>query len=107
MYGDLNGIMGKLKETQATIEETKKRLNHVYVDESSPDGLLKVTISANRVIKSIFIDNSLYLDKNKLEDVLISTLNKAITRADKINETELSTVAKNGMPNIPGLDLFK
>ncbi|MDA8940840.1 MAG: YbaB/EbfC family nucleoid-associated protein [Flavobacteriaceae bacterium] len=107
MYGDLKGIMGKLKETQATIEETKKRLNHVYVDESSPDGLLKVTISANRVIKSIFIDNSLYLEKNKLEDVLISILNKAITRADKINETELSTVAKNGMPNIPGLDLFK
>ena len=36
MYGDLKGIMGKLKETQATIEETKKRLNHVYVMNQAP-----------------------------------------------------------------------
>ena len=106
MFGDLMGMMGKLKETQAKVEETKKRLDTVYIDEKSNDNLLRVTLTANRTIKTIEIDNSLLEDKEQLEDYLILTLNKAIESATKVNESELAAVAKEGMPNIPGLDLF-
>lgn len=101
------GMMGKLKETQAKIEETKKRLDFVLIDEQSRDGLLKVTLTANRTIKSIEINPELLEDKEQLEDYLILTLNNAITRASEINEVELAAVTKDGMPDIPGLDLFK
>ena len=101
------GMMGKLKETQQKIEETKKRLDTVLVDEQSNDGLLKVTLNANRKIKSIEIDESLLEDKEQLEDYLILTLNKAIEKATGVNEAELGAVAKDGMPNIPGMDMFK
>ncbi len=37
MFGDLMGMMGKLKETQKKVEETKKRLNTVLIDEKSSD----------------------------------------------------------------------
>ena len=107
MFGDLMGMMGKLKETQAKIEETKKRLDFVLIDEQSRDGLLKVTLTANRTIKSIEINPELLADKEQLEDYLILTLNNAITRASEINEVELAAVTKDGMPDIPGLDLFK
>ncbi|MBT8264926.1 MAG: YbaB/EbfC family nucleoid-associated protein [Bacteroidia bacterium] len=107
MFGDLMGMMGKLKETQKKVEETKKRLDSVYIDESSQDDLVKVTITANREIKSVAIDDTLLADKEQLEDYLVLTLNKAIQEATKINETELAAVAKEGMPNIPGMDLFK
>ena len=102
------GMMGKLKETQKKVEETKKRLNTVTLEEKSSDGLVSVTITANREIKSIVIDDSLLQDKEQLEDYLILTLNKAIQNATNVNETELAAVAKDGMPNIPGMDsLFK
>ena len=107
MFGDLSGMMGKLKETQQKVEETKERLNSVLVDEQSNDGLLKVTLTANRTIKAITIDDSLLEDKEQLEDYLILTLNKAINKATEINEAELAAVAKDGMPNIPGMDMFK
>lgn len=107
MFGDIMGMMGKLKETQQKIEETKKRLDTVLVDEQSNDGLLKVTLNANRKIKSIEIDESLLEDKEQLEDYLILTLNKAIEKATNVNEAELGAVAKDGMPNIPGMDMFK
>lgn len=107
MFGDIMGMMGKLKETQQKIEETKKRLDTVLVDEQSNDGLLKVTLTANRKIKSIEIDESLLHNKEQLEDYLILTLNKAIEKATNVNEAELGAVAKDGMPNIPGMDLFK
>ncbi|MBB3122854.1 MULTISPECIES: YbaB/EbfC family nucleoid-associated protein [Mesoflavibacter] len=107
MFGDLMGMMGKLKETQKKVEETKKRLNTVLVDEKSNDNLLQVTLTANREIKSINIDDALLKDKEQLEDYLILTLNKAITKATEVHETEVAAVAKDGMPNIPGMDMFK
>ncbi len=107
MFGDMMGMMGKLKETQKKVEETKERMNTVFVDESSTDNKLKVTITANRSIKKIEIDDTLLEDKEMLEDYLILTLNKAIERATTINETEVAAVAKEGMPNIPGMDMFK
>ncbi|GAA4055583.1 YbaB/EbfC family nucleoid-associated protein [Flavobacterium chungnamense] len=107
MFGDIMGMMGKLKETQQKIEETKKRLDTVLVDEQSNDGLLKVTLTANRKIKSIEIDEILLHNKEQLEDYLILTLNKAIEKATNVNEAELGAVAKDGMPNIPGINMFK
>lgn len=108
MFGDLMGMMGKLKETQQKVEETKKRLDTVLIDEESSDGLLKITLTANREIRSLEIDSSLLEDKEQLEDYLIINLNKAIQKATSINEAELAAVAKDGMPDIPGMDgLFK
>jgi DNA-binding protein YbaB len=97
MFGDLMGMMGKLQDAQKKVEETKQRLNTVLIDEQSADGLLKLTVTANREIKNLEI----------AEDYLILTLNKALNRAGAINETELAAAAKDGMPNIPGMDLFK
>jgi len=105
MFGDM---MGKLKETQQKVEATKKRLDTVTLEEKSNDNLLSVTLTANRQIKKISIDDSLLEDKEQLEDYLIITLNKAIQNATNVNEAELAAVAKEGMPNIPGMDsLFK
>ncbi len=107
MFGDMMGMMNKLKETQKKVEATKLRLHTVLIDEASSDQKLKVTITANREIKSITIADELLTDKDMLEDYLVLTLNKAIDRATTINETELTAVAKEGMPNIPGMDMFK
>lgn len=101
------GMMGKLQETQQKIEETKTRLDSVYIDEQSSDGLLKITMTANREVKSVTVDNSLLEDKEQLEDYLVTVINKAIAKATSVNEAELGAVAKEGMPNIPGLDMFK
>lgn len=101
------GMMNKLKETKEKVEATKERLKTVLIDEQSADGLLKVTITAARDIKNISIADELLEDKEQLEDYLVLTLNKAIKRASDINDTELAAVAQDGMPDIPGLDMFK
>lgn len=100
------GMMGKLKETQEKVKATKERLNSVTLEEASADGRLKVSITANRTIKNITIDQSLMADSEQLEDYLVLTLNRAIEKASGIQEAELAAVAREGMPNIPGLDSF-
>ncbi len=78
MFGDMMGMMNKLKETQKKVKETEERLHTVLLDEASNDNKLKVTITGNRTIKSIDIDEELLSDKEMLEDYLVLTLNKAI-----------------------------
>lgn len=106
MFGDISGMMKQLQETQQKVEETKKRLDTVLIDEDT-SGKVKVTVTANREIKSIQVDESLLEDAEELEDYLVLTLNKALKRAHEINEKELAIAAKSGMPDIPGLDMFK
>jgi hypothetical protein len=107
MFGDMMGMMNKLKETKEKVEATKERLKTVLIDEQSADGLLKVTLTASRDIKNISIADELLEDKEQLEDYLVLTLNKAIKRASDVNDMEIAAVTKDGMPDIPGLDMFK
>ncbi|MFT5752451.1 MAG: DNA-binding YbaB/EbfC family protein [Flavobacteriales bacterium] len=106
MFGDMMGIMGKIKETQAKSEATKERLKTILIDEKSADELLKVTTTANGRLKEINIDTELLTDREQLEDYLILTINKALEKGQGIHDAEMAAVAKEGMPNIPGLDMF-
>ncbi len=107
MFGDMMGLMSKLKEAKAKAEATKERLKSIYVDENSSENLVKVTASANGRLKEIQINASALEDVEQLEDYLLLTINKALEKAQSIHDTEMAAVAKEGMPNIPGLDLFK
>ena len=105
---DLMGMMGKLKATQQKIEDTKKRLDTVLIDEQSADGLLKVTLTANSKIKTVVVADVLLEDKDQLEDYLIVVMNKAIEKAASVNQAELDAVTRVDMPMIPGMeDMFK
>ncbi len=107
MFGDISGMMQKLKAAQQKVEETKLRLNTVLVDGQSNGGAVKVTATANREIKTISIADALLHDKEALEDYLILALNDVLTKASAINDAEMAAAAKDGMPNMPGFDLFK
>ncbi|WP_372746328.1 YbaB/EbfC family nucleoid-associated protein [Lutibacter sp.] len=99
-------MMAKLKEAQQKIEATKLRLNTILIDGEAGNGMVKVTVTANRAVKNITISDEL-TDKEEIEDLLVIALNKALEKANSISETELAAAAKDGMPNIPGMDLFK
>ena len=98
------GMMGKLKEARQKAEQTKKRLDTVLLQEEGAGGKLKVEVSANREIRESQIDNELLADREALEDFLLLTLNRALKKAEAVHDAEMAAVAREGMPNIPGLD---
>lgn len=101
MFGDL---MGKLEEAKKKAEATKERLNTVYVTGSAASGKIKVQATANSEIKEIEIDDELKNgEKEELTDFLILALNDALEKARNVHEAEMSSVAKDAMPNIPGM----
>ncbi len=106
MFGDLSNMMGKLKEAQQKIEETKAKLSTILIEEEASNGQVKVVLTANSLVKSISISKDL-VDNEEIEDYLIIAMNKALEKANEIKESQLADAAKNGMPDIPGMDLFK
>lgn len=107
MFGKIGDMMGNIQEAKRQIEETKERLNHISITEKSDNGKIEVEITAARKIKDLIIDPSLLEDPEDLADNLILVLNKAIERANSVNETEMQGAA-SGMMKMPGMDkLFK
>jgi len=93
--------MGKLQEMQRQMEETKKRLDTIYVDAESPDGLVKITFTGNRQVKNIHIaPELLQRDAEELEDLLVVTLNKGLASAEKVWESEMKGMAGGLLPGM-------
>jgi len=104
MFGDMDGMMAKLQEAQKKMDEARARLNNITVNGESGSGKVKVVATGNREIRNIEIDDSLFEDKEALEDFLIIALNNALENAHEINEKVLSDAARNGLPDMPGFD---
>ena len=96
-------LMNQFKSTQKEVEKTRKRLDDVLVRERSVDQMITVTVNANRRITDIKVQTDEIEDNEQLEDYLITTINKAMEKADAIHEEELQNEAKKGLPDIPGI----
>lgn len=98
MFGDMSKMMEQLQGAQQHVEEAKERLNNVLVEGVSGNGLVNVTVTANREVKKIDINENVLEDKEAVEDYLILALNDALKKAAKINEQEMAIAAKKGLP---------
>ena len=92
MFGDM---LGKLQEAQQKMQEGKQKLGSVIIDGEAGNGLVKVSVTGNREVKAISIDNQLMAPdkKEELEDLLITALNRALTKAEQTFDEEMKGLA--------------
>jgi DNA-binding YbaB/EbfC family protein len=102
MFGDL---FGKLQEAQEKMKEGKDRLALITVDGEAGDGAVKVVVTGNREVKSLDIAEHLFDKENKeeLEDLLITALNRALKNAENAWDAEMKGVAGGMMGGLGGL----
>ena len=97
MFGDLLSKMGAMKES---MQAQKERLESVRVREESAEGKIVIFLDGNRKLRDISIDPSLMEDHEALEDFLSIAFNRAIEKANALNESEMSDLAKQFLPGI-------
>lgn len=101
MLGKFGDMMGKLQEAKKLAEEIKRKLDDTVLAAEVASGDIKVEITGNRKIKNICIDPALqHGDKQQLEELLLTAINKAIEKADKVNEEEMKKAAGGLMPGL-------
>jgi|TARA_Y100000385_G_scaffold229954_1_gene241517 nucleoid-associated protein EbfC len=104
MFGNQNmkDMMSKLQEMQGVVEDSKKRLENIYVKGDALNGKIRFVMDGNRKLKELFIDEEVYqeLEKESLIDSLIEGFNNAIKDADHVNENEMKSTAFNILPGM-------
>ena len=101
MLGKFGDMMGKLKEMKQKADEIKIKLDSTVVTVEGAGGDIKIAITGNREIKSLTIASGLqHGNKEELEEQLLVTLNKALFKANEINENEMKQVASGMLPGM-------
>lgn len=98
MFGNM---MEQLQQMKQKMEESKQKLDRIYVDGHAGNGKVKISMNGNRVVKGVSIDPSLQQsDREELEDLLILAFNHALEQAEKVNEAEMQNTAKGMLPGM-------
>ena len=90
-------MFDKLFEAQQKADEVKKRLDGITVSGTAEGGKITVTANGNKVIQSINIDEEFLktVDKEELEELLQVAINKALTQAENVSQSEMAALTKN------------
>ncbi|MDO5654665.1 MAG: YbaB/EbfC family nucleoid-associated protein [Flavobacteriaceae bacterium] len=100
---DMMKMLGQLQESQRKVEEAKIRLSNEVIQETTSDNLMTVNVFKNGRIQEVLFKEELLQDKEQLIDYLILTINKALDKAQAEFDSEIERVAKDGLPQIPGM----
>ncbi len=104
MFGNQNmkDMMSKLQDMKGVVEDSKKRLENIYVKGDAMNGKIRFVLDGNRKLKELFIDQEIYesLEKDRLIEALVEGFNKAIQDADHVNENEMKSTAFNLFPGM-------
>tara|TARA_B100000809_G_scaffold193526_1_gene192469 strand:+ start:6681 stop:6992 length:312 start_codon:yes stop_codon:yes gene_type:complete len=98
MKKDTTLLLTELKETQTKIISKKEHLRTVFIDGQSGNGSVVATITGNKQIVNIAIDESLLSNKTALEEHLIIALNDAMNKASQLREKEITAIKEKGFP---------
>lgn len=91
-----NDLLNKLQDLKRQSEESKERLNELSITEESGNGLVRITMNGNRVLKSVEINSDLKtLEKEDLEDLLCVAFNRALDQVNALNEQEVMSSAQS------------
>ena len=101
-FGGGNQMQNLMKQAQKMPEEMQKaqaELEETEVEGTSGSGLIKVTMTAKKVVTGITIDpNAVDLDDlTMLEDLLIAAMNDGYDKADEVYEEKMGRFGGLGL----------
>jgi len=90
-------MFDKLMEAQQKTGEVKKRLDAITVSGTVEGGKITVNANANKVIQSVSIDAEFLkdADKEELEELLVTSINKAMEQADNVSQSEMAAITQS------------
>nr|WP_294876251.1 YbaB/EbfC family nucleoid-associated protein [uncultured Pedobacter sp.] len=98
-------MFDKLMAAQQKADEIKKRLDTVSVFGEVEGGAIRVTATANKAITAVEISEEFHkqADREELEELLLTAINKALTQADQVSATEMQAATKDMLGGLGGM----
>jgi hypothetical protein len=101
MKADLGQLMKQAQRMQAEAQKAQAELANLEVQGEAGGGLVSLTMTCAREVRSVRIDESLLGgDREMLEDVLVAAFNDALRKVQHTEQEKLSGLA--GVLGLPG-----
>ncbi len=103
--GNMSKMLKQAQAMQGKMADVQEELNDVIIEESTSD-LFTVKLNGKMDILDVQLsDEAMEEDKDVLEDIIVSTLNKALQKAQDESQTRMNAVTGNmlGGLNLPGM----
>jgi len=101
---DLMGMMGKVKEMQAKMEQVQAEIAAMSIEGKAGGGLVTVVLDGKGQMKSLKVDPSLFKedDVEILEDLIVAAHKDAKDRGEAQAQEKMATLTA-GLPLPPGM----
>lgn len=98
-------MFDKLLQAQQKAQEIKSRLDTISVFGEAESGKVKVVATANKEIKEVNIDPELFAnaDREEIEELLVVAVNKALSQAEQVSQTEMQAATQDMLGGMGGL----
>ena len=104
--GNMSTMLKQAREIQKRIEEVQSDLEKITINAESGGGLITVMINGKQEILELNISQeAMEEDKELLEDLIISAINKALSDSQEEMQTRMNSVTGGmlGGLKIPGM----
>tara|TARA_Y100000994_G_C15265339_1_gene264673 strand:- start:127 stop:450 length:324 start_codon:yes stop_codon:yes gene_type:complete len=100
---NMSKLIKQAQKMKDDMDRAQNELKDMRIEVVSNDKMIELVLDGNKNVISLSIDESLLSeDKDFIEDVFISALNKANAEADSQVKDKMSKVTGGMMPNLPG-----
>ena len=104
--GNITKLLKQAQEMQKQIENVQNQLGDLIIEADSGGGMVSTKVNGNQEILELNIDpEALNEEKEVLEDLIISALNKAISKAKSSSKEKMDSIT-GGLASglkIPGM----
>ena len=103
---DMFGLMKQAQAMQQKMQDLQAEVENITVEGQSGGGMVRVTMSAKGVMRSIAIDDSLMQlsEKEILEDLLVTAHEDARRKGEALVAEKMQSITA-GLPLPPGMKL--
>ena len=104
--GNMSKLLKQAKDMQEQIEQAQSQLAELVIEADSGGGMVSVKVNGKQEIIELNIDSdAMSEDKEMLEDLIISALNKALSKSKSDSQEKMNSIAggRMGGMKIPGL----
>ena len=100
--GNMSKMLKQAQEMQKQIENVQNELDHLQISGESGGGLINVTVNGKmELLNCNMKDEVLNEEKDLIEDLIISAVNNALSKAQAESQSRMNSVT--GGMKLPGM----
>ena len=104
--GNMSKLLKQAQQMQQQIESVQNELSDLFIEAESGGGMVSVKVNGKQELLDINIDEeALSEGKEMLEDLIISAINKALSKSQTDSQEKMNSVTGGmmGGMKIPGM----